>query len=105
MQPVVFDVKADNAGFVSGIETRNIGLAVVALGGGRTRPQDEIDHAVGITAFVPFGAQVSKGEALARIHARTQEAADAAAEAVKANYVLAAKRPALTDPVIRRIGN
>ena len=103
--PVVFDVKADNAGFVSGIETRNIGLAVVALGGGRTRPQDEIDHAVGMTGFVPLGAQVSKGEALARIHARTQEAAHAAAEAVKANYTIGAKRPALTDPVIRRIGN
>jgi len=30
-------------------DTRQIGLAVIELGGGRTRPQDRIDHAVGLT--------------------------------------------------------
>ncbi len=32
-----------------GFDTRQIGLAVIELGGGRTRPQDPVDHAVGIT--------------------------------------------------------
>ena len=45
-------------GFVTGIATRDIGLAVVALGGGRTRPDDKIDHAVGITRLLPVGAEV-----------------------------------------------
>ena len=31
------------------IDTRRVGLAVVVLGGGRTRPQDAVDHAVGLT--------------------------------------------------------
>ena len=101
--PLIIDVKSENAGFVTGIETRNIGLAVVALGGGRTRPQDAIDHAVGFTNLLPLGTGVTKGDALARIHARTQDAADAAAQAIQANYTIGAKRPALTDPVIRRI--
>lgn len=30
-------------------DTRQIGMAVIELGGGRTRPQDPIDHSVGIT--------------------------------------------------------
>lgn len=47
------DVEAfcgDDHGFVGqlGFDTRQIGLAVVALGGGRTKPQDKIDHSVGI---------------------------------------------------------
>ncbi len=33
----------------SRIDTRAVGMAVVALGGGRTRPQDSIDHSVGLT--------------------------------------------------------
>mgnify|MGYP001949725251 CR=1 FL=1 len=32
-----------------GFDTRQIGLAVIELGGGRTRPQDPVDHAVGLT--------------------------------------------------------
>jgi thymidine phosphorylase len=101
--PVILDVKADFPGYVSAIETRNIGLAVVALGGGRTRPQDDIDHAVGYSHLLPIGAGVNTGDALARVHARTPEAAVAAAEALKANYAIAGKRPVPANPVIRRI--
>ncbi len=47
--PIVAAVHAERAGFVQAIATRELGLAVVALGGGRTRPEDAIDHAVGLT--------------------------------------------------------
>lgn len=50
--PVHIAVKApDRSGLAGrlGFDTREIGLAVIELGGGRTRPQDPIDHAVGIT--------------------------------------------------------
>ena len=47
--PLIRDIRAEEAGFVESIDTRGIGLAVVALGGGRTRPQDPVDHAVGLT--------------------------------------------------------
>ncbi|HEY4191622.1 MAG TPA: thymidine phosphorylase, partial [Mesorhizobium sp.] len=43
---VEFAVRATESGFVTGIETRNIGLAVVELGGGRRRPDERIDHSV-----------------------------------------------------------
>ncbi|TIP54848.1 MAG: thymidine phosphorylase, partial [Mesorhizobium sp.] len=62
-----FAVKATENGFVTGIATREIGLAVVGLGGGRIRPDDRIDHAVGITRLLPVGAEVRAGEALALV--------------------------------------
>ncbi|MFK7901279.1 MAG: thymidine phosphorylase [Nitratireductor sp.] len=34
-------------------DTRQIGLAMIELGGGRTSPQDAIDHSVGIRYFAP----------------------------------------------------
>jgi thymidine phosphorylase len=101
--PVIVEVTASSAGFVSTIATRDLGLAVVALGGGRTRPQDKIDHAVGLTHLAPIGAQVSKGDAIARVHARDETAAQQAIENVRGAYGLTAKRPALSDPVERRI--
>ena len=103
VSPVIVDVPAPQDGFVNSIATRELGLAVVALGGGRTRPQDSVDHAVGLTDLLPIGASVSKGEAIAKVHARSKESAAAAALSVTEAYGLAAKRPALTDAVVRRI--
>jgi thymidine phosphorylase len=101
--PAIVPVKAERDGFVSAISTRDIGLAVVALGGGRTRPQDPVNHAVGLTRLLPVGAEVRKGEPLAFVHAQSQGAADAAAANVAGCYRLGAAKPARTEPVIRRI--
>ena len=46
-----------------------IGLAVIALGGGRLRPEDGIDPRTGFTAIMPIGTFVEKGEPLAFVHA------------------------------------
>ncbi len=102
--PVMVDVRASQDGFVSTIATRDLGLAVVALGGGRTRPQDKVDHAVGLTDLLPVGAAVSKGDALGKVHARNNDAAELAALSVVSAYGITQKRPAMTDAVVRRIG-
>jgi len=101
--PIVQPVAAARSGYVGSIATREVGLAVVALGGGRTRPQDAVDHAVGLIALAPVGAEVREGEPLALIHARTPDAADRANAAVRAAYRIADRRPSGQRSVIRRI--
>ncbi len=96
-------VAAPRAGFVSAIATRDIGLAVVALGGGRTDPAAAIDHAVGITGLPQIGAEVGKGEPLALVHARSRAKADEAARAVVAAYELADEKPKVRAPVRKRV--
>lgn len=96
-------VKAQHNGFVSAIATRDIGLAVVALGGGRTRPEDKVDHAVGITGLLPVGAEVRVGEPLATVHARSASDAEAAAVSVLAAYTIGEAKSAGQKAVIRRI--
>ncbi|MEI9430858.1 thymidine phosphorylase [Mesorhizobium sp. Cs1299R1N3] len=98
-----FAVKATTDGFVTGIATRDIGLAVVGLGGGRTRPDDKVDPAVGITRLLPIGAEVNAGDALALIHARSPSDAEAAAAAVLSAYAIGASKPVADKSVIRRI--
>jgi thymidine phosphorylase len=102
--PVVIPASALADGFVSSIATRDVGLAVVALGGGRTRPQDPVDHAVGLTRLLPVGAKVTKGAPLCMIHARTKDQAEAACQSVLDSYRMSSAKPPLSDPVIRRIG-
>ncbi len=101
--PVRVPIKAEAKGFVGAIATREIGVAVVALGGGRTRPQDPVDHAVGLTGLLPIGAEVDKGEPLGFVLARTAEGAEKAEAAVRAAYTITAKRPAAGKVVVRRV--
>ena len=84
--PVTLAVTPQQTGHVRAIDTRAVGLAVVALGGGRTRPQDPIDHAVGLTRLAGLGAPVGPGQPLALVHARSPEAAQEAAARMLAAY-------------------
>ena len=84
--PIVCDVVPERDGAVTAIDTRRVGLSVVVLGGGRARPQDTVDHAVGLTSLAAIGDSVGPDRPLAVVHARTQAAADAAADEVRAAY-------------------
>ncbi|WP_439493477.1 thymidine phosphorylase [Bosea sp. (in: a-proteobacteria)] len=70
--PIVRPVFPAAAATVQAIDTRGVGLAVVALGGGRTRPQDAIDHAVGIVDLAGLGEAVGPDRPLGIVHARDE---------------------------------
>ena len=50
-------------------------MEVITLGGGRTRPDEAIDHRVGFSGLKPLGTKVEKGEPFALIHAASEDAA------------------------------
>lgn len=102
--PVIRAVHAEHPGVVRRIATRDVGVAVVALGGGRTRPQDPIDHAVGLTDLAAVGETVDAANPLAIVHARSEEAAEAAARAVRAAYTLGDGSVEETPLILERIG-
>jgi thymidine phosphorylase len=97
--PVTVDVPAPRAGFVTAMDTRAIGLAVAALGGGRLRASDRIDPRVGLSAVAGRGAAVRQGDPLARVHARTRAEAATARAAVLAAITIGTRAPAIT-PVV-----
>ena len=99
--PFVVPAPALTAGYANVRDCRAIGLAVVALGGGRRRPTDSIDFAVGLTELVGLGEQVSVGQPLAMVHARTQAAAQQAVKEIQQAYAIGAVALA-GHPVIYR---
>jgi thymidine phosphorylase len=86
--PIIRDVLAPAEGIVGEIDTRGVGMAVVALGGGRRMPTDRIDHAVGFDRLAGLGANVDSGTPLARLHARDEASAADAERRLIAAYRL-----------------
>jgi thymidine phosphorylase len=101
--PIVVDVPSDRAGLVGQIDTRAIGLIVGRLGGGRTRPQDTIDHSVGVTSLLAVGKMVDRLQPLATVHARTSEMADRACAEIRSAYTLADEPQPARPTILRRV--
>ncbi|MFG1496253.1 thymidine phosphorylase [Saccharospirillum sp. HFRX-1] len=71
--PIIKPITAAQSGYVQALTVRDIGLAVVALGGGRTRADQRIDAAVGLTNIVKPGRYIEAGEPLAVAHLRSDD--------------------------------
>lgn len=101
--PVIRAVEAEAAGTVAAIDGEALGLAVVAMGGGRQVETDQINPMVGLSEVVRLGEKVEKGQPLARIHAARVEDADAAERSIRA-AIRMGKAPAPLPLVRERIG-
>ena len=98
--PVQLDVLAPASGFVAAMDTRAIGLTVVALGGGRLHASDAVDPRVGLSSVLAIGAPVQAGTALARVHARNHADAAAARDRLLGAITLRGKRPLVAPAVL-----
>ncbi len=100
---IMREVIAQKSGFVQAIDAEALGLAVVALGGGRTVESDPVDPAVGLAEVVRLGAYVKKGEPLAVVHASRSVQADYADAAVQSAISLGDKAGALPKLILEHI--
>ncbi|HHQ4477773.1 TPA: thymidine phosphorylase [Aeromonas veronii] len=100
---IVRPVFAANSGFVTAMDTRELGLAVVAMGGGRRAAGDKLDYAVGLTDFIRLGQNVDADKPIAMIHAQTEEQYAQAASMVQAAVRIGGERPEALPEVYRRI--
>jgi pyrimidine-nucleoside phosphorylase len=91
--PVVRQLLADRAGYVSALGAVAVGQAALHLGAGRRTKDESIDHAVGILCLRKRGDRVGAGEPLAEIHAATEAAADEAALELTSAYRIADEPP------------
>jgi thymidine phosphorylase len=62
------DICAPQDGWIQSIATRQMGLLLIEMGGGRKVQSDTINHAVGFTDLVKVGQKVVKNEILCRLH-------------------------------------
>lgn len=84
--PYSFIIESEKDGFVNTLDAEKIGLAVLALGGGRRRKEDDIDRGVGIRLFKKEGDLVNKGDPLVEILYRSNRSLEIAIKLVKEAY-------------------
>ena len=102
--PVIRPCSAERSGYVAGMDARQVGIAVVALGGGRSHADDAIDPSVGLTNVVDVGTAVRTGSLLCAVHAASDADADQAIEIVRRAIRIEDGAPAQRPTIIDRIG-
>jgi thymidine phosphorylase len=102
--PHALEVFPQQAGHVRAVAVRDLGVAVLELGGGRLREDQGIDHAVGLVDVAGLGEEVGAGaRPLAVVHARDDAGAQRAAERVRAAFEIGDAPPTL-PPLTEAVG-
>ncbi|WP_300362634.1 thymidine phosphorylase [Hydrogenimonas sp.] len=103
--PIVRPVYASKEGIVQAMDTRAIGMAVVAMGGGRRKPTDAVDYAVGFTDFIEIGERADGDRPLAYVHVRSEaqfeEAQKRLREAIEIGEGVPEKKPMVYEKIAR----
>ncbi len=98
--PLVQDIYVGVSGYVTFIDCRAIGTALLELGGARRRSHDLIDCAVGFKNLLGIGQWVDNQVPLARIHARDKKTLDLATSIIVGAYRIDLKKIGAQEPII-----
>lgn len=85
-------VNSFEEGYVKSIETKNIGQAVVNLGGGRMKKEDTVDYSVGIEVLKKIGDSVKENEPLMYIYANDENRAMTQIEFLRKSYEISKEK-------------
>ncbi len=94
---------APRAGYVEAMDCREIGVATIALGGGRRRASDIIDLTVGFSAFRGNGARLEAGDPICLVHASSEAQAQVAIAMLQEAIRIGDAPPSMQSAVQARI--
>jgi thymidine phosphorylase len=100
--PIIRPIYSNDEGTVAKIATRQLGLAVIELGGGRLRADDKIDHRVGLSNLLGINFVSDMNTPLCMVHARDEDSFERAAKIIRAAYTLG-EHVEVGPPVLERI--
>jgi len=101
--PVIKRCTAERPGHVIGMNAREIGIAVVSLGGGRAHADDAIDPSVGLSEIIDVATEVRTGSLLCLVHAVSEADADEAIATLRKAIRIGSPAPAIKPVVLDRI--
>ena len=100
---IVRPIFADIRGYLQHIDTRQIGMSVVELGGGRRRADDKIDYSVGLSQVATLGQALDQHTPLAIVHAATEDDFNRARAMINAAVVIGSDIPNVQSTVLDTI--
>ena len=82
-----YEVKATQDGYVDDINTNEIGMVSVYLGGGRLKKTDKVDWGVGLVINKHLGDKVSKGDSLVTVYSNEDYSDEIAGDILKSYHI------------------
>lgn len=104
LSPCRLELRAPREGYLTRMETGEIGTAAVMLGAGRSRKDDPIDLGAGIRLLAKAGDFVEKGQPLAVFSAAREELLGPAAERYLAALSFGEDAPKPQPLILERLG-
>jgi pyrimidine-nucleoside phosphorylase len=98
-------VESPRSGFITRVDTTEIGHAIAAIGGGRVRIEDTIDPTVGFTSELKLGDRVKSSEAIGIVYCADTGAGQEAARRIQAAYHVADEPPAEQQKLVKEVIN
>jgi pyrimidine-nucleoside phosphorylase len=99
----VVEIRAPRAGYISSINSEDVGWAAVYLGGGREAASDTIDPAVGIEVVGFLGDQVQEGDIIARLYVNDETRLEEATQKLLAAYKFGDDPVEVPDQIVDRV--
>lgn len=98
-------VESPRSGYITSVDTTEIGHAIAAIGGGRVRIEDTIDPTVGFISELKLGEQVKSGGTLGVVYCAGEAAAKEAARRIQAAYHVGDEPPGRVEKLVKEIVN
>ena len=98
-------VESPRSGFITRVDTTEIGHAIAAIGGGRVRIEDTIDPTVGFTSDLKIGDQVKSGDAIGVVYCADSASGQEAARRIQAAYHIGDEPPAEPLKLVKEVIN
>ena len=98
-------VESPRSGFITRIDTTEIGHAIAAIGGGRVRIEDVIDPTVGFLTEVKLGDRITQNDALGIVYSSDAGRAREAAVRIQSAYTIDDSAPAGLQTLVKEIIN
>ena len=96
------EISAASDGYLAAVNTFTIGNCVVELGGGRTRADESVDHAVGMETHHLIGDAVAAGDTLITVLCRPGTLSDPLRTRLTGAFTIAEERPS-APPLIHEV--
>lgn len=94
------EIVANKAGVVAEIDTQQLGIAVIAMGGGRQELGDPINHSVGLKMQARLGEVVDKGQTIATVYSDAPGKAASMIESAVKIYDSGTEVPLIVDRIV-----
>jgi thymidine phosphorylase len=97
------ELRTASSGYLAGFDTREIGLISVALGAGRLKANDPVDHQAGIILRKKVGDRVNTGDILMEIHTNKSNILNHIKSRLKAAVKISTKPPQSPQLILKRL--